>query len=129
MFTEFITSPTPEDKEVARSILNADARFSDDSGLSNMDKWGFSVTVFGKYLTLFDSLDYYTLYMTDDDTKSEAMQYFIDLRVQFLQEALDAHPGDHALHWQYLHNKVWYVRFRERLLVGAMPIPEERKII
>lgn len=118
MFPEFIISPTPEQTEASDSTVTAVSIYSDESALSNADKWQFIIQMFHQPFTLFTPVDYYAVYMGDMAMSAEAMQYLLDLRIQVIRMLLLNAPGDHELHWQYMHNKIWFVRFRERAELG-----------
>lgn len=100
----------------AMKLCEDDTTFSDSSGLSNKDKWGCITAVFQcPDCNLFYDFSFDEVYETDHPTLAEAAWYVADLRAQFYQQTLEESPMDTYAHSEFILNRQWSTRFRERV--------------
>jgi hypothetical protein len=111
------TEPSREDVDACNTICNDDKIFSDQSGLSNKDKWDYVQQVFNcdGQCNLFSAISFENIYQEDDVTRACAASYIADLRVQYLRAVLIKKPVDLTTHMFYVRNKQWWAKLRERV--------------
>lgn len=108
--------PTRADVDECDGLCNDDKLFSDQSGLSNKDKWEYVQQVFNcqGQCNLFSAISFETIYQDDDANRAGAAAFVADLRVQYLRGLLSKNPVDLATHVFYVRNKQWWAKLRER---------------
>jgi hypothetical protein len=88
--------------------------FSDDSGLSNLQKWEHAKGVLGDAPSLFTDLSYEEVFEEDDPIKAQAAGFVADLRAQHFQVKLNSDRTNMTLHRLYVKHATWRTRFYER---------------
>jgi len=109
---------TPENEhqaQVALRLLEDERRVTDDTGMTNADKWDRVVAVFkAEKATLFSKIDLMEIYSDDEHRTAEAAAHICDLRAQFFEIMLMEQPTNPLYHELYVQNRQWQVRLRER---------------
>jgi hypothetical protein len=106
---------TEEDFATANAIC-AETSVSDASKKTNAQKWEFVKKVFSAHdCNLFSGINYENVYLRDNALACEAAAYVADLRSQYLEESLKVRPEDSTLHILFVINRIWSVKFRERV--------------
>lgn len=108
--------PASEALEESARICLDEKTFSDQSGLSNKDKWEHIQRVFNcdGQCSLFSAISFENVYKEDDAARCGAAAFIADLRAQYLRTLLIKNPVDLATHMFYLRNKQWWAKLRER---------------
>jgi hypothetical protein len=110
----FIQTPSEEDLLMSEGVCSDGIFSSDDSGISNKEKWTMVKSfIQADSLTLFNHVDYTASLNTDDPSLCQALQYLCDLRCQLARKILSRNAFDFIAHSYYILNRQWYVRFRE----------------
>lgn len=101
--------------ETSRKFCENNDIFTDSSGISNADKWGFVQSVFEDGTTLFSDIDFDQLYMSGDHIACEAGALIADLRTKYIQtQVLSRDPGDFVAHSMWMQNRCWQSKLREQ---------------
>jgi len=109
-----------ESLEHSRKFCENAEIFTDSSGISNADKWGFVQSVFDDNTTLFSDIDFDHLYMSGDHLACEAGALIADLRTRYLQVQMLSHdPGDFVAHAMWMQNRCWQSKLREQANLRA----------
>lgn len=117
------SSYTQEDLEECNKLCSDASIFSDDTGISNADKWQIVNKVFmcsEETGNLFSAVSFDDIFASDDVFICEAAGYIADLRSQFFEQRLQKYPNDFEYHHFYIMNKRWYGRFRERVSLDQL---------
>lgn len=88
--------------------------FSDDTGLSNLQKWEQAQAILGPADDIFTEISYEEVFQGDDPYKAQAAAYIADLRAQHFQSKIRGDRCNMRLHSLFVHNATWRVRFFER---------------
>jgi len=110
------SDPSDECVEESAKICTDEKVFSDQSGLSNREKWDYIQSIFNceGQCTLFSSISFESIYQEDDAARCGAAAFVADLRVQYLRAKLTKNSVDLATHVFYVRNKQWWAKLRER---------------
>lgn len=113
-------NPTEKQIQMALSLCADENTVSDESGMSNRDKWEKVMDIFdtNSKATLFSQIDFLQTYMTDDARLCEGAMHICDLRRQYLRRLLSETPNDPVLHVCWTNNTQAHVPLRERVRLG-----------
>jgi hypothetical protein len=102
-----------ESFERSKQFCSDAEAYTDNSGVSNADKWDFVQSIFIDG-TLFSEIDFDVLYMSGDHVICEAGSLLADLRTHFIEESiLRNNPDDFKAHAHWVANRCWQAKLRE----------------
>jgi len=109
------TSSSPDAKyHLGCDAVLRDDVYSDDTGLSNVEKWHQAQSIFGEAENIFAELSYEEVFEGDDPYRAQAAAFVADLRAQHYLAKIREDRTNMYLHSLFVCQATWRTRFFER---------------